>query len=120
MKKKTFDPSINLLDVRPQRERQWEQGENGQVVILIPKFSNPFLVRWLLPSLKSRNFKLKLDGYGSAFWNACDGSKTVAEIIDVMKQSFPDQADTMSERVIRFTRHLLREEFIRFDAPQGA
>lgn len=117
MKKRTFDPSINLLDVRPQRDRQWVEGEHGEAVILIPKFSNPFLVHWLLPRLKSQDFKLKLDAYGSAFWQACDGSKTVAEIIGVMKEKFPDQAASMDERVIRFTRQLLREKFIRFDAP---
>jgi hypothetical protein len=120
MKKRTFDPSVNLLDTRPQRERQWVQGDQGEVVILIPKFSNPFLVRWLLPFLKSQNFKLKLDPYGSAFWNACDGGSTVAEIIELMKRSFPDQAESMGERVIGFTRHLLREKFIRLDAPAGA
>jgi hypothetical protein len=112
MKKNKIDPSVNLLDVKPQRTAQWVQEGDEAVVILIPKFSNPFLVRWLLPYLKSQNFRLSLDRYGSAFWHACDGTATVAEVIETMKRRFPDDAATMSERVIGFTRHLFREHFI--------
>jgi hypothetical protein len=120
MKKQQFDPSVNLLDVRPQRAAQWEQVEEGKIVILIPKFTNRFLVATLLPYLKSQNFRLSLDRYGSAFWNACDGAITVAGIIEIMKRSFPDQADTMDERVISFTRHLFREKFIRLETSAAA
>jgi hypothetical protein len=115
MKKHTIDPSVNLLDVKPQRSAEWVREGDESVVILIPKFSNPFLVRWLLPYLKSRNFRLTLDRYGSAFWLACDGTMTVADVIEAMKRRFPDEADTMSERVIGFTRHLYREKFIHLD-----
>jgi hypothetical protein len=115
MKKQTIDPSVNLLDVKPQRTAQWVQENEENVVILIPKFSNPFLVRWLLPYLKSQNFRLSLDRYGSAFWNACDGSITVAGVIESMKRRFPDEEGTMPDRVIGFTRHLFREKFIRLD-----
>ena len=115
MKKQTIDPSVNLLDVKPQRSAQWvREGDEG-VVILIPKFTNPFFVRWLLPYLKSQNFRLSLDRYGSAFWNACDGSVSVSDVIESMKRSFPEEAATMRERVIGFTRHLFREQFIRLD-----
>ncbi len=113
MKKQTIDPSVNLLDVKPQRTAQWVQESDEIVVILIPKFNNPFLVRWLLPYLKSQNFRLSLDRYGSAMWNACDGLTPVAAIIETMKVRFPGEAESMAERVIGFTRHLLREKFIR-------
>lgn len=115
MKKQTIDPSVNLLDVKPQRTAQWIQEGDETVVILIPKFSNPFLVRWLLPYLKSQNFRLSLDRYGSAVWTACDGAATVADVIGIMQRRFPEEASTMSERTISFTRHLLREKFIRLD-----
>ncbi len=115
MKKHTIDPSVNLLDVKPQRTAQWVQEDDEIVVILIPKFNNPFLVRWLLPYLKSQNFRLSLDRYGSALWNACDGITTVADIIETMKRRFPDEAGSIPERVIGFTRHLFRENFIRLD-----
>jgi hypothetical protein len=112
MKKHTIDPSVNLLDVKPQRTAQWVQEGDETVVILIPKFNNPFLVRWLLPYFKSQNFRLSLDRYGSAMWMACDGSATVADVIETMKQHFASEAETMSDRVIAFTRHLMREDFI--------
>lgn len=115
MKKQIIDPSVNLLNVKPQRIALWVEESGEQVVILIPKFTNPFLVRWLLPYMKSQNFRLSLDRYGSALWNACDGGATVAGIIETMKYRFPDEADTMSERVIGFTRQLFREQFIRLD-----
>ncbi|HLP17490.1 MAG TPA: PqqD family protein [Bacteroidota bacterium] len=120
MKKQTFDPSVNLLDVRPQRAREWVEGDQGEIIILIPKFTNPFLRRWLLPYLKSQNFRLKLDAYGSAFWNACDGSTTVSGIIESMKRTFPSESESMNERVIAFTRHLFREKFIRLETTSGA
>ena len=112
MKKHTIDPSVNLLDVKPQHSAHWVKEGDETVVILIPKFSNPFLVRWLLPYLKSQHFRLSLDRYGSAMWIACDGSTTVADVIETMKRRFEDEADTMADRVIAFTRHLLREHFI--------
>lgn len=115
MKKQTIDPSVNLLDVKPQRAAQWIQEADDSVVILIPKFRNPILVRLLLPYLAKQNFRLTLDRYGSAFWNACDGSVSVASVIETMKRCFPDEAETMHERVINFTRHLFREQFIRLD-----
>jgi len=115
MKKHTIDPSVNLLDVKPQRTAQWVQEGVDTVVILIPKFSNPFLVRWLLPYLKRQNFRLTLDRYGSAFWNTCDGTLTVADVIAEMKRRFPEEESSMAERVIGFTRHLFREQFIRLD-----
>lgn len=119
-KQQQFDPSVNLLDVRPQRAANWEEVEEGKIVILIPKFTNPFMVRAVLPYLKSKNFRLSLDRYGSAYWSACDGAATVAGIIESMKRQFPDQSETMSERVIVFTRHLFREKFIRLDVQPSA
>ena len=115
MKKHTIDPSVNLLDVKPQHSAQWVKEGDETVVILIPKFTNPFLVRWLLPFLKSQHFRLSLDRYGSAMWMACDGSTTVADVIETMKRMFADEADTMADRVITFTRRLMREKFITLD-----
>ncbi|MGE5313268.1 MAG: PqqD family protein [Acidobacteriota bacterium] len=115
MKKQQFDPSINLLDVRPKRLADWETADDGRVVILVPKFTNRFLVKALLPYLKSKHFRLQLDAYGTAFWNACTGGATVGSIIETMKRAFPDQAETMSERTISFTRNLFREKFIGYD-----
>jgi hypothetical protein len=86
--------------------------DNNLVVLLLPKFKHPLLVRWLLPFLKNPNFKIKLDRYGSFIWTNCDGDTTVHEIAARLKLQFGDAVDPVYDRIAMFMSQLRKNEFI--------
>ncbi|HLE33401.1 MAG TPA: PqqD family protein [Bacteroidota bacterium] len=109
--KKTIEPR-NLLALKPRRTVEWEEGENGRVVILFPKFRNKFLVAWLLPMLSKKNFRIKLDAYGSFLWRLFDGSTSVEEMGARMEREFGRDAEPVFDRIGKFLRKLEKEKFI--------
>jgi len=110
---------INLLELRPERNAQWETTEDGSVVLLIPKFRNPFMVRWVLPMLSHQVFRVKLDSFGSFVWKQLDGVTPVEALGARMKREFGDAAEPVFERIGKFLNKLEREEFIRIARSKG-
>ena len=45
----------NLLTLRPKWNRAWEKTENGLAVIMVPKFGNHRLGKWITKKLKRPN-----------------------------------------------------------------
>lgn len=116
MRKKNT-PAVNLLDLKPLRNLlHWETGENGLIVLLVPKFQNRYLVKWLMPRLAKPNFRVKLDAYGSFVWSQCDGNTTVAEMAERMREKFGEKAEPLYDRIARFLQRLEREDFLRLNA----
>ncbi len=113
--KKEAAQTINLLELRPKRNIQWETGENGQVVLLVPKFRNGFLAKWVQPRLSRSHYRVKLDAYGSFIWNACDGNTTVFEIADTMKDKFKEDLGSLYDRIGKFVRRLDESKFVLID-----
>ena len=109
----------NLLELRPERKAEWETADDGLVVLLIPKFRNPFMVQWVLPMLTSKVFRVKLDAYGSFVWKQCDGSITVADVGERMKSEFGEAAEPVFERIGKFINKLEREEFMHIHHHHG-
>lgn len=103
---------INLLGLRPSRNAEWEKGEEGRVVVLVPKFRNPFLARWLMPRLSKPYFRVKLDEYGSFLWKQCDGATTVASMAEKMKSRFGPAAEPVEERIGKFLNKLEHGELV--------
>jgi len=104
--------AVNLLELKPRRNVEWETGESGRAVLLVPKFRNRLLRTWLLPLLAKPDFRVKLDAMGTAFWQRCDGCTTVLEIADEMAACSGSDVEEMLERLSRFLTRLEREEFI--------
>jgi hypothetical protein len=107
---------LNLLELRPVRLMAWEQADDGRAVVLVPKFRNPFLVRWLLPFFSRRDFRVKLDRIGSFVWERCDGDTAVGQITALMTQAFGAEAEPVYERIGAFLSRLEREGFISIKA----
>jgi hypothetical protein len=112
--------SCNLLDVTPKRNLQWEIDENGQAVLLVPRFTNRLAVKWLMPRISKPNFHVKLDQYGSFIWNQCDGKTTVAEIAKSMAERFEQPVDSLYGRIGLFLQKLVRDKFLVFDVDRSA
>jgi hypothetical protein len=102
----------NLLELKPLRNLQWEEGENDQVVLLVPKFTNRWMRTWVLPRLGKPHFRVKTDAFGSFVWKKCDGTSTVLAIGEEMNASFGSEFDPTYERVSKFIQQLVKNEFV--------
>ena len=103
---------VDLMTVRPQQNAAWEETAEGRVVLLRPKFRHPLFVRWLLPRLKSQNFRITLDDEGSYVWRACDGETTVSTIGERMHRDLGLSADSVYDRIGVFIWRLEKERFL--------
>lgn len=112
-KKSEFD-GFNLLDLKPVRLFEFEVQAEEKVTILIPKFRDKLLGKYLQPYLRKKYYKVKLDKFGSFVWTNCDGRKTVSEIAERLRQKFGAEAEPAVERVAKFVQHLYRGDCVKF------
>ena len=82
------------------------------MVVLVPKFRNPLVVRWIVPFMKYPNVRVKLDTLGSFVWNMCDGSTTVAQMTERMTVEFGDTATSAQERIRQFLLTLEKSDLV--------
>lgn len=111
MKKKAAEPA-NVFDLRPSQLMRWESAEGDKVVVLVPKFRNRYVAKWIMPLLSKPNVRVKLDEFGSFVWRQCDGKTTVAEIADRMKERFGESAESVDERVAAFLIRLAKTDLM--------
>jgi hypothetical protein len=105
---------ISLLNLIPIQNTKWCTNDQQLVILLKPKFTNRWLVKHLLPRLKSPNYKISLDTIGSFVWNSIDGEKKVDQIAEELKHQFGDSVEPVYERVGLFINSLKRSQFIEF------
>jgi hypothetical protein len=115
VKKKDTDLSkINLLELTPVHNIKWEKTAEGLIVLLKPKFKNPFMVKYILPYVKRPYFRVKLDEIGSHLWDNCDGRRLVKDIARLQQQKFGDKVEPLYERISIFLKTLEQHRFITF------
>lgn len=105
---------VNLYDLIPQKKYNFEVNSENLVTILIPKFSNKFLVQHLMPRLRHPYIKIKLDEIGSAVWLEIDGKKTIGEIASILETKFGEKIQPIDERLSKFFAQLNSYHFIKF------
>jgi hypothetical protein len=101
----------NLLACRFRTLRASERGEDGQILVIVPRFDGAILRRFLSPILRQPNFRIRLDQTGSAAWELCDGTRTGEEIAAGLALVFPDQTD-LRLRLGPFLRTLARQKHV--------
>lgn len=104
--------NMDFLESRPKWNRQWEESERGLAVILIPKFGNHAIGKWLMAHMNRPNYRLKLDEIGSFVWERCDGHKNVREIGQKLSKQFGDKVEPVYERLHLFFKSLERNQSI--------
>jgi hypothetical protein len=112
-------PEVNLLELIPAPDIQWETDERGLVVLLKPKIQNHFLARTLLPKMKNPYYKIKLDKVGSSFWKFCDGKRNIKEIAAMQKNKFGEAVEPLYDRISQFLQILQKHKLITFRPPPG-
>jgi hypothetical protein len=103
---------LNLLELKPRRNVEWEIDQNGAVVLLVSKFRGRLLQKWLVPLLKRPKFRVKLDRVGSFIWQRCDGETPVSDIATALLREFGSDIEPLYERISRFLGKLEREDLI--------
>ena len=102
---------VNLLNLKPEKLFQSEEGPDGNVIVLVPKFRHPWM-QWLQVRIRSKHFRVKLDVFGSHIWRICDGKTPVAAIAESFRESFGDVPE-LYERISRFLGRLEHDSLIR-------
>ena len=91
----------------------WNKNEDGNIVVQVPKFQGK-LGKTFCKLLKKDNiFYAHLDHMGSIVWENCDGNHTVEEILEILKQSFPNE-ENLDQRFFLFLRQMQVLNYIIF------
>jgi len=104
----------NYLEVRPVRSYGETIDENNFVTVLIPKFKNRFAVRFILPYMQYKFFKVKLDEFGSAAWLLIDKKRNVGEIATELVKLFGEKIQPVEERLTKFFTGIYEQRLITF------
>ena len=105
-------PVKQVLTQRPKWNRKWETDPSGFTVILIPKFGNHILGKWLTSKMAKPNYRLNLDEVGSFVWQHCDGIQNTEEIAQKMSNQFGPKVDPVNERLNLFFQSLEKSKSI--------
>jgi hypothetical protein len=105
---------LNILDLKPRQLYPSELADKGKVVVLVPEPQSK-LVEWFTPKKNRMNLRVKLDIFGSAVWDQCDGRKTVKDIAERMKQDYGTFAEPVDKRVSGYIKQLQIKKFIDVD-----
>ena len=90
--------------------------DTGIVTVLPPRFTDPFLGRYLQPCLPAerRHIRVALEGRGSALWELIDGRKAIGELVAAFEEAFPDDAEEAPDRVCKWVYGMYNNGFVRF------
>lgn len=105
---------VNLLDLIPQRVMKFKESDEGLITIYKPKFKNKLMVKYIASKLKSPDYKVNLDQFGSFVWKRCDGKNTVEQIGELLKQKFEGDIEPVYDRLAVFIQSLARYKFIEY------
>lgn len=111
--KKIFQ-NANSLDLIPVKLHSEEVDEQNLVTVLTPKFQNRFAVKYILPKMENKFFKIKLDKLGSFVWLNLNGKNKVREIIYKSLAEFGDEIHPADERINKFLLQLFNNKLISF------
>jgi hypothetical protein len=110
-------PPVNFLDMIPVRNVKEFSLEGEKITLFIPKFKSEWMIKWFIPSNRSRHFSIHLDEMGSKVWNLIDGETNTGDLCNKFSQLLPegDNTETSVElRVTEFLRQLYKNRFIVF------
>lgn len=109
-----IDKKVNLLDLIPERNCQWEKTGDGRTDLLVPRFKNRLMKKIALKLGKSELITIHLDALGSKVWDRVDGSHTVEQIGKLMEKENDEFTHQLYERLTQFLTALSRHKFIQF------
>jgi hypothetical protein len=113
------DPFVAIPLRAPEVE---DEAKTGSSTVTLVKSSKPLKDRmynriagWLHYRHKVR---LRLDEYGTFFWQAVDGQRSLGEIADLMKTRFEWPEDKCKECIMLFVKELMIRHFLVLEVPR--
>jgi hypothetical protein len=95
-----------FLQYKPRRlDFEWSETADGLVKIKVPKFKSNFGKSFCKIIKKDGMFTANMDKLGSIVWKNCDGTKTVKDILKIIKKEFPDE-DNLDQRLFLFIQQI--------------
>ena len=109
-----INKNVNLLDLIPVQNVDWEKKEDGTVSLKLPK-TRSRLFKAIIEKLgKKSHFKVHLDEFGSFVWEQCDGIHHVYQIGDHLKSKFGNTIEPVYDRLGAFVRILASQKCITY------
>lgn len=105
---------LNYLETTPKRNYGHELRDDGMINVLVPRFTDRILGKYLQPKLKNPFIKANLDEFGTATWLLMDGSNRVDTIADRLTEQFGEKIQPVHQRLTFFLTHLHKAGFITF------
>ena len=106
--------TVNLLDMVPVRLAEWQE-DSGRVVIVRPKFVRPGplgLIDHVLHLLSAR--RIRLDAFGSFAWLQLDGTRSVGQVVVLLREEFGDKVEPAEERLGHLIRVFRSQQFVAY------
>ncbi len=104
--------NVNFLDLVPKRKCTWDKTEDGKMFLLVPRFNNRWLKKFVLNMGKSEFVRLYLDNNGARVWDLIDGKRTVGAISGILEEQLGEQLAQPEQRVSFFMGMLKKNDFI--------
>ena len=103
----------NALDFVYERNENFTWHREREGVVIDVKNTGAFNRIAQTVFKKPKTSHIALDKYGSLFWENLDGEKSVYDIYLLMVNAFSEEKDTMLERVVKFTKILSDNRYIK-------
>jgi len=118
--KSTYKPPTEeeFLQYVPFRgDFSWHEDQEGLVHIRVPKFDGGIGLFFCKLLKKDRFFTADFDPIGSFIWKASDGTNTVSDILDLLKETYPQEAEkegksALNQRLFLFLQQMANLRYI--------
>lgn len=108
----------NFMEMTPYPIHKHEINDEGLVDVLVPKFTNKFMVK-ITKNIKSPYIRANFDELGSAVWLLIDGKAKVYEIADKLTEEFGEKIHPVNERLLMHLTSLYHKGLISFNELKG-
>jgi hypothetical protein len=105
---------VNLMELTPITLYEHEFNGDGLINVLVPRFQDRVLGKYLQPKMRNKYIKANLDKFGTAAWQMMDGTTTVSDLSDGLLEKFGKEIEPVDKRLILFLTNLYHNGFIHF------
>lgn len=105
---------MNLMELTPITLYEHELNGDGLINVLVPRFQDRILGKYLQPKMRNKYIKANLDKFGTAAWQMMDGTTKVSELSDGLLEKFGKEIEPVDKRLILFLSNLYHNGFINF------
>ncbi|UCF37842.1 MAG: PqqD family protein [Acidobacteriota bacterium] len=107
----------DFLQSRFERRLDWEEQEDGRIVVFRPRFGESHLGRKMASLLGISDYRIRLDEVGSLVWKCCDSGVSAAEIASRLRERFGQQIEPAEDKLLTFVQQMNRARMVNIIKP---